>query len=147
MKEFFPKRLVVVAFIFAALSVTGAGITAAVEKYPPLELLLSTSQTIIGQTIVYPEGPAKVTAEIITMWPSQETGWHRHDAPLFAYILEGQLKVDYGNDGKRTYNTGDSFVEALDSPHNGRNSGSGPVRILAVFAGAVGVMNTVMIDK
>jgi hypothetical protein len=36
-------------------------------------------------------------------------------------------------------------MEAIAVGHNGRNTGSGPARILAVFMGADGVSNTVML--
>lgn len=119
------------------------GVALAKVSYPPLEVLLKTSETTIGQPIAYPEGVPQVTAAIITMVPGQETGWHRHDAPLFAYLLEGELTVDYGDAGVRIYREGDAFVEALKSGHDGTNSGSGEARILAVFMGAEGVANTV----
>lgn len=113
------------------------------DTYPPLDVLLSTSTTTIGQPFEYPVGTAKITAAIVTMQPGQATGWHEHDAPLFAYMLEGEITVDYGPDGKKTYKTGDSFVEAFKSDHNGQNTGTGIARILAVFAGADGTVNTV----
>ena len=77
------------------------------------------------------------------MIPGQATGWHHHDVPLFAYILEGELTVDYGPDGKKTYKTGDSFIEAFKTEHNGVNTGTTPARILAVFAGSDDAQNTV----
>lgn len=114
------------------------------DTYPPLDVLLSTSTSVIDQPLVYPDGTPKITSAIVTMIPGQETGWHHHDVPLFAYILEGELTVDYGPDGTRTYKTGDSFVEAFKSEHNGVNSGTTPVRILAVFAGSDTEPNTVV---
>ena len=118
--------------------------SAADSGYPPVDVLLQSQSTVIGQTIVYPQGPAQVTMAIVTMAAGEVTGWHRHDAPLIAYVLEGELTVDYGPNGHRTYRKGDALVEALGSRHHGRNTGSGPARILAVFAGAVGTANTVM---
>ena len=114
------------------------------STYPPLEVLLSDSKTVLGEELAYPEGPAKITAAIVTMLPGEETGWHRHEVPLFAWILEGEITVDYGEKGERSYSAGESFLEAFQSEHNGRNSGEELVRILAVFAGAEGVSNTVM---
>lgn len=113
------------------------------SEYPPLDVLLSSGETIIGQTIDYPEGSAKMTSAIVTMQPGQQTGWHTHEVPLFAYILEGEITVDYGPAGTKTYTTGDSLIEAYKTRHNGTNTGSGIVRILAVFAGADGIPNTV----
>lgn len=77
------------------------------------------------------------------MEQGQVTGWHRHQAPLTARILEGELTVDYGVNGVRVYREGDTLVEALGSRHNGKNTGVGKVRILVVFSGAVGTANTV----
>ena len=89
--------------------------------------LLSTTQTILGQPIVYPtEAPAKVAAAIVTMQPGEETGWHQHDVPMFGYVLEGEVTVDYGAKGTRIYRQGDALIEAIDVPHNGRNTGTGP---------------------
>lgn len=108
--------------------------------------LLSTGQTVLGQPLTYPtQAPAKVTSTIVTMQPGEETGWHQHDVPMFGYILEGEVTVDYGAKGSRVYKAGDALIEAIDWEHNGRNSGTGPARILAVFMGAEGVPNTVML--
>jgi len=63
--------------------------------------------------------------------------------PLFGYILEGDLTVDYGPKGQRIYREGDGLAEAMNEPHNGRNTGQGPVRILAVFIGTEGAQETV----
>ena len=58
-------------------------------------------------------------------------------------MLEGEITVDYGADGRRTYTAGDGFLEAYRTDHNGMNAGSEPAKVLAVFAGAEGVRNTV----
>lgn len=119
------------------------GLSLAREPALPVDLLLSTGKTIIGQAIRYPTAtPAKVTAAIVTMQPGQSTGWHKHDVPLFGYMLEGEITVDYGPHGKRTYRQGGALMEAIGEPHNGTNSGDGLARILVVFIGAEGVKNT-----
>lgn len=110
---------------------------------PGLRTLLSTGSTITGEPIQYPSGSAHVTAVEITLQPGQQTGWHKHPVPLFGYVLEGELTVDYGANGKRIYRKGDSLLEAMNEAHNGRNTGKGPMRILAVFIGAEGEPGTV----
>jgi len=113
------------------------------DSYPPVEVLLQTETSVIGQPIVYPKGPAQITVAIVTMQSGQKTGWHLHEAPLTAHMLEGELTVDYGADGTRVYREGDTLVEALGSRHQGTNTGAGIARIFVVFAGAVGTPNTV----
>jgi quercetin dioxygenase-like cupin family protein len=142
MRDGTARRGVRLAWLAGAAGLV-AGAALGRASYPPLEVLFAGSETVIGQTIAYPEGTPKVTAAIVTMTTGQQTGWHRHDTPLLAWILEGQLTVDYGPDGLRDYGEGDAFLEAFLTPHNGRATGAGETRILAVFMGADGVANTV----
>lgn len=135
------RRLVILALALLAPGAASAG-----EAYPSVKLL-ETGTTVAGEPIAYPAtGPAKVTALVVTIAPGAETVLHHHPAPMFAYILEGEVKVDYGAAGQRTFHAGDSFMEAMNQPHKGINTGTLPVRILAVSMGAEGTAN-VAVDK
>ncbi len=136
-------RTVVTAAI-AGFSGLMVGFAAAKVEYPPLQMLLQSGTTIIGQPIAYPAGTPEVTAAIVTLQPGQETGWHRHNVPVLGYMLDGELTVDYGADGKRVYHAGDTFLEAFKTEHNGKTTSAEPSRVLAVFMGAEGVKNTVV---
>jgi quercetin dioxygenase-like cupin family protein len=116
---------------------------AAVQSAPsPAGPLLSESRTVVGEDLVYPtSGKPVVTAAIVTLKPGESTPIHRHGVPMFAYILEGTLTVDYGKFGRKTYTAGQSLVEAMEVEHAGTNTGSGIVRILAVYMGADGSSN------
>ena len=61
--------------------------------------------------------------------------------PLFVYILEGEVTVDYGEKGVKVIKAGESMLEAMDWAHNGMNKTDKPLRILAVYMGAEGVAN------
>ena len=109
------------------------------------EILLNKQMTtILGQAIAYPLGTAQVSSALITLLPGQETGWHRHDAPLYGYIVSGTLTVSYDGNVTKVYPEGTAFMEALGTYHNGSNTTSEPVVILAVNIGADGVANTVL---
>jgi quercetin dioxygenase-like cupin family protein len=111
---------------------------------PGVRTILSTGTTVTGEPIKYPSGaPAQMTALEITLQPGQQTGWHTHPVPLFGYILDGELTVDYGPKGQRVYRKGDGFAEATNEAHNGRNLTDKPVTILAVSAGMEGVKDSV----
>ena len=123
----------------AAMMALSLSLPAQGQDYPTARPILSSGTTVTDEVIHYPTGgAAKVNAVIVNVAPGTQTGWHRHGVPLFAYILAGELTVDYGAKGKRTYKTGDGFLEAMDSPHNGHNSGAAPVSILVVYMGAEG---------
>lgn len=137
------KALPVAALLIALGFVVFSGGSVLTREGP--QTLLSTSKTVLGQAVAYPTGaPAKVTSVIVTMQPGEETGWHKHDVPMFGYILEGEVTVDYQGHGTRVYRKGDAVMEAIGTAHNGRNSGKVSARILAVFMGADGVPNTEM---
>lgn len=105
--------------------------------------LLQSGSDVLGDPLVYPDGTPKVTAAIVTIPPGGQTGHHGHEVPLFAYILEGELTVDYGDKGKKTYRAGDSVLEAQNYPHNGTNTGLVPMKLLAVYIGSTEKQNTV----
>ncbi len=129
----------------ATLGLT-AGVALGRTSYPPLVVLLKTNTSVLGQPLEYPKGTPEITAALISLDPGKETNWHRHDVPLLGYILEGALTVDYGAAGSRTYEAGDAFVEAFHTDHDGRNDGSVPMRLLAVYIGAEGAPLSVMRD-
>lgn len=96
-------------------------------------------QTVMGETISYPEGkPVNIQSLIVTLRPGESTGWHKHGVPTYGYILSGTVDVTYRDRGKRSYSRGQAFMEAMDVWHNGSTVGDEPVRILVVFMGAKG---------
>ncbi len=113
------------------------------DTYPPVDVLLQTDTTVAGEPLEYPAGKPQITMAIVTLQPGQKTGLHHHEAPLAAYILEGEITVDYGTAGIRVFRAGDALVEALHSSHAGENTGDGIARVLAVFVGSDSVSNTV----
>src|SRR4029079_6863497 len=129
-----------------ALFVLGAAAAFPLAPQPRFMPLLSTGKTIMDEPIVYPTGaPAKLTTGIVTMAPGTETGWHTHGVPLTGLVLEGELTVDYGDKGKRTYKEGQSLAEAINIPHNGKNTGSGMMRLFVVYIGAEGLPTSVAV--
>ncbi len=136
--------------LIAFLALLPAASASAEQAYSPkveVTPLLATGETTIGQPLAYPPGKPQVTAVIVTIPPGGETGWHEHPVPLFGYMLDGVLTVDYGDKGVHVYKPGDSLMEAMNWPHNGANKGDTPVRILAVYLGAEGIPNSKPVVK
>lgn len=116
---------------------------AATQYQNLLTPLLKGGTDILGQPLAYPDGPVEITSAIVTIPPGGTTGLHTHEVPLFAHILEGELTVDYGEKGTKTYRAGDSVLEAVNWPHNGTNTGTVPMRLIAVYMGGGGKANTI----
>ncbi|NKB29081.1 MAG: hypothetical protein GKR99_16625 [Rhodobacteraceae bacterium] len=88
-----PPESLMYRLAYILLGATGLGLFLAVaaparDSYPPLDVLLSGAETVLGQTVAYPDGPPKITAAIVTMVPGQTTGPHHHEVPLFADCVE-----------------------------------------------------------
>jgi len=62
--------------------------------------------------------------------------------PLFVHVLDGTVTVDYGDKGTKVYKAGETFMEAMNWPHNGINNEDAPARILAVYMGSDDKTNT-----
>ena len=144
-----PAKLQRVASVSILLgfAMIACGVPAAADDYQSSKELLNTTKTNIGQPLKYPTGKARIRSLIVTLQPGQSTGVHLHPALTYAYILQGEVTIDYGAVGKRTYRKGDTFMEATGHWHNGRNSGKGPCQILVVFISADGVRNVVRPTK
>jgi quercetin dioxygenase-like cupin family protein len=125
------------------LALAGAPAAAQDSQYKSLLTpLFQGAETIIGQPIAYPAGAPKVTAAVVVIAPGKDTGWHTHAVPLFVSVLEGEISVDYGSKGVKVYKPGDSFLEAMDWPHNATNKTDKLVRIMAFYMGAEGKADT-----
>ncbi len=86
----------------------------------------------------------EVTALTVEIPPGAETGWHLHQVPVYAYVLSGILTVELADGNQLTFKQGDAIVEVQNLGHNGRNSGTEPVKLVVFYTGEVGKPN---VDK
>lgn len=126
----------------ATTTTTSAVVT---SSKPESSLLLDKqAQTVLDQLLTYPSvGQAQVSSAVLTFAPGATTGLHRHDAPLYVYVLEGTITVTYDGGVVKEYSAGQAILEAVGTAHNGTNLTDAPVKLLVVNMGAEGVANTV----
>ena len=91
-----------------------------------------------GGPIVYPQGKPEMTALLVEIAPGAQTGWHHHLVPNFAYMLEGTLELTLDDGRVKMLQAGEELPEVVNRPHNGRNVGSTPAKLIVFYAGAVG---------
>jgi len=121
----------------AVLGLIAAPAAAQVKfSYTPI---LQSGATVAGVAIAYPKtDSAEVTALRVEVGPGGETGRHMHPFPTFVYVLEGAINVEMEGGAARSYKAGDSFLEVVNTWHNGRNNGAAPAKLLVVFVGVHG---------
>jgi quercetin dioxygenase-like cupin family protein len=128
------RTLFSIALIFAFLSLKSQ-----YNQGIKIEQLLKTDTTTLGQKIVYPNSVNdEVTILKITIEPGQSTGWHKHEIPVFAYILKGSLTVELEHNNTIVYPQNSSFSEVINTLHNGINKGNENVVLIAIFMGEKG---------
>jgi quercetin dioxygenase-like cupin family protein len=101
-----------------------------------IEKILITDTTSIGQKIEYlSTNNPEVTMLKVIIPPGKETGWHKHTFPVFAYVIDGTLSVEFKDGKKREFKKGTSFAEVINTLHNGRNEGKEDLVLIATYLG------------
>ncbi len=80
----------------------------------------------------------EVTAAVVEIAPGAQTGWHLHRVPVYAYVMEGTLRVLLDDGTALTFEKGQAILEVRNTPHNGINTGKETVRLIVFYTGAVG---------
>lgn len=133
--------LVVVACAFMAQPVSAADYQSGVT----VKKLVQTTVTGNGQRIVYPStGHPEVTAMTVEIAPGADTGWHSHPIPVYAYVVSGALNVELEGGKTLAFKEGDAVIEVVNTLHNGKNTGSLPVKLIVFYTG---VMNEPTVIK
>jgi quercetin dioxygenase-like cupin family protein len=150
------RRSLAIAGLVAALAMVAAGCggsssdaasgsPAATSSQAGSSQLLDAQQlTVLDQQIAYPKKkPAQVTSSVTSLEPGQETGWRKNNTPMYSYVLDGTLTVEYDAGVTKEYPAGTAFMQAQGVYFNGMNKGDQPTHILVVSIGAKGVKNSV----
>ena len=136
MKHFAP------ALLLGFCSLCGFGPLRAQEVYKPeirVEKILKTSLDSAGHPIVYPkEGVPEVTGALVTIPVGGETGWHILTIPCVAYVIEGEVTVQWEDGSTRTIKAGEAFAEVVNLKHNGFNRGKAPTKLIMFAIGTTG---------
>jgi quercetin dioxygenase-like cupin family protein len=106
--------------------------------------VLQSGTTAGGTAIAYPSTDTpEVTALLLDIGPGGETGRHMHPYPTVVYVLQGAIDVDMEGGMPHSYKAGDSFLEVINTWHNGKNNGTTTAKVLVVFVGVKGTPNLV----
>lgn len=131
--------------ILAALALLLAtGATARAQQGLTITPVLKSNTTMTGQPLEYSrtETP-EITVALVELAPGGEVGRHMHPISGVAYLMDGALQVEMADGTRHDVKPGEAFVEANNTWHNARNTGTTPVRILVVWSGEMGKPNIV----
>ncbi|HEX6004454.1 MAG TPA: cupin domain-containing protein [Burkholderiales bacterium] len=117
----------------------------ALDETPAVKVtaLVKSTTSWNGKRVAYPQGEAEISGMVIEIAPAAQTGWHAHPVPSFAMVLQGTLEVTLEDGRQKRIGAGEALIEVVNTLHNGRNVGTGPLKIVVFYAGAVGQPLTV----
>lgn len=92
----------------------------------------SPTRTVVQKQDLQAHGEEGVMV-VVDIPVGAREGRHTHPAEVFAYVLEGTLKLDKEGKPSQSYKAGDTFFVERGIVHEGMNGGNTPVKIIAVF--------------
>lgn len=103
-------------------------------------LMEAQSLSALDQPIAYPKGKqAQVSSEIEVLEPGQESGWRKYRVPVYIYVMEGTISVEYDAGVVKDFPAGSAFLQAKGIWHNISNKADSRAQMLNVVMGAKGV--------
>ena len=135
-------RKALFAFV-TAVAISFIGGTALAQVGFRATPVLQGTRTVIGQEIQFPLFRNQITALLVEIAPGGETGRHQHPVPTLSYVLEGAVTVEIEGHPQVVATSGQSFLEPVNTWHNGRNRGTAPLKLFVVFSGEEGKPNLV----
>ena len=119
------------AFVLCVALVSAAAVGAAVDR------LAFAQQPGIKRTILLrTDEPGSQTHEAVMgvaeIAPGAMAGRHRHPGIEIGYVLEGSVTLEHEGEPPKVLKAGDAFNNG-PGVHNARNTGTTPVKILAVY--------------
>src|SRR5690606_41501538 len=73
-----------------------------------------------------------------TLFPYTTLFRSKHPAPLYTYVVAGEVEVELEGGKLARYGAGDVVYEVVDSWHNGVNRGNKDVRLIVFALGSEG---------
>lgn len=101
-----------------------------------IQPLMRTTIDAAGQPIAYPQtDQPQLTGVMVEIPPGAQTGWHKHPYPCVAYILSGSLTVEMEGGQVHQITAGQALAESVNVMHNGKNTGTEPVKLVMFVMG------------
>ena len=120
------RTVVIIALVACGVAIGAGADRLALAQQPGIK------RTILLRT----DDPASATYEAVMgvaeIAPGAMAGKHRHPGIEIGYVLEGSVTLEHEGEPARLLKAGDSFKN-VPGVHNARNTGTTPVKILAIY--------------
>lgn len=138
------------AVLLTALTLSGCGSsegerTEAGTGGAVIKPITKTTETISGQPLKLPQGPAEMVAISVDIPAGAALAIHQHPWSRFFYVERGTLRViNHDTGSSQDFKAGAVQAEAIGEWHEGRALGKGPVRVIVIDLVPPGATNTIV---
>jgi quercetin dioxygenase-like cupin family protein len=121
------------AIVAGAMLAAGIGVGIAVDRTAFAQQPQPGIKRTILQRADEPGAPNyEAVMAIAEIPPGMSSGRHKHPGIELAYILDGSMTVEHDGSPTTTVKAGDALMNKAEV-HNAKNTGTKPVKILAVY--------------
>jgi quercetin dioxygenase-like cupin family protein len=121
------------AVVAGAMLVAGIGVGIALDRSAFAQQPQPGIKRTILQRVDEPGAPNyEAVMAIAEIPPGMSSGRHKHPGIELAYILDGSMTVEHDGSPATTVKAGDAVMNKAEI-HNAKNTGTKPVKILAVY--------------
>ena len=117
---------------FAAAAALGVGLALAAQQPVSVKRTVASKTDMVG----IPDREGIMAWVEIPVGGAE--GRHTHPAEVFAFVLEGTISLENGPGPKTTLKAGDTFHVLPGVVHEAINTGTTPVKLVAVFVAEKG---------
>jgi quercetin dioxygenase-like cupin family protein len=126
-------RLNKTAIVAGVMLAAGVGVGIAVDRTAFAQQPQPGIKRTILQRADEPGAPNyEAVMAIAEIPPGMSSGRHKHPGIELAYILDGSMTVEHDGSPTTTVKAGDAIMNKAEV-HNAKNTGTKPVKILAVY--------------
>ena len=121
------------AIVACAMLASGVGVGIAVDRTAFAQQPTPGIKRTILQRADEPGAPNyEAVMAIAEIPPGMSSGRHKHPGIELAYILDGSMTVEHDGGPTTTAKAGDAVMNKAEV-HNAKNTGTKPVKILAIY--------------
>ena len=109
-----------------------------------VKTIVNTLKNDAGQPISFPRGHLELTVLSFDIPVGARLPVHKHKGQRYAYVLQGDLRVEQIGGASRIYHAGDFVVESVNRWHFGETVGTTPVKLVVIDQLPRGAKSTVL---
>jgi quercetin dioxygenase-like cupin family protein len=109
-----------------------AGVILAVVAGVGIAQAPALTRTVVARADVSVPGREAVAARV-EVAPGGQSGWHTHPGDEISVVNEGEVLLMVAGQPTRKVVAGEGFVIPAGTPHNAKNEGTAPTKLVGVY--------------